>query len=63
MVHNGDLGLLSDYIVVGLDGGFEVFPQLLEVPRDVSGYIWLCEDYKDVYWTFSWRRGLCYSYG
>jgi len=38
MVHNGDLGLLGDYIVVGLGEGFEVLPQLLEDPRDVSGY-------------------------
>ena len=38
MVRDGDLSLLGDYIVVGLGGGFDVLPQLLEDPRDVSGY-------------------------
>ncbi len=38
MVRNGDLSLLSDYIVVGLGGGFKVLPELLEDVDDVSGY-------------------------
>lgn len=38
MVRDGKLDLLSDYIVVGLGGGFDVLPQLLEDARDVSGY-------------------------
>ena len=38
MVRDGDLSLLSDYIIVGLGGGYDVLPQLLEDPRDVSGY-------------------------
>lgn len=38
MVRDGDLDLLGDYIVVGLGGGFDVLPQLLEDVRDVSGY-------------------------
>ncbi len=38
MVRDGDLSLLSDYIVVGLGGGYEVFPQLLNEVNDVSGY-------------------------
>ena len=38
MVRNGDLNLLGDYIIVGLGGGFDVLPHLLEDVRDVSGY-------------------------
>jgi len=38
MVRDGDLDLLGDYIVVGLGGGYDVLPQLLEDVRDVSGY-------------------------
>ena len=38
MVRDGKLDLLGDYIVVGLGGGFDVLPQLLEDAVDVSGY-------------------------
>lgn len=38
MVRNGDLNLLGDYIIVGLGGGFDILPHLLEDARDVSGY-------------------------
>lgn len=38
MVYDGNLDLLSDYIVVGLGGGYDILPQLLEDVRDVSGY-------------------------
>ncbi len=38
MVRDGDLGLLGDYFIVGLGGGYDVLPQLLEDVRDVSGY-------------------------
>jgi len=38
MVRDGDLDLLGDYMVVGLGGGYDVLPQLLEDFRDVSGY-------------------------
>jgi len=38
MVRNGDLNLLGDYIIVGLGGGLDVLPHLLEDVRDVSGY-------------------------
>ena len=38
MVRNGDLDLLSEYIVVGLGGGFNILPQMLSDVVDVSGY-------------------------
>ena len=38
MVRNGDLNLLGDYIIVGLGGGFDILPHLLEDARDVSDY-------------------------
>ena len=38
VVRNGDLDLLGDYLVVGLGGGFDVLPQILEDVEDVSGY-------------------------
>ncbi len=38
MVRDGRLDLLGDYIIVGLGGGFDVLPELLEEPRDVSGF-------------------------
>ncbi len=38
MVRDGNLDLLGDYIIVGLGGGEDVLPQLLEDARDVSGY-------------------------
>ena len=38
MVRDGRLDLLSDYIIIGLGGGFDIFPQLLEDAKDVSGY-------------------------
>ncbi|WFO74824.1 hypothetical protein J4526_07045 [Desulfurococcaceae archaeon MEX13E-LK6-19] len=49
MVRNGDLSLLGDYIVVGLGGGFDVLPQLLEDPRDVSGYARTIKTYTGYY--------------
>lgn len=38
MVRDGDLSLLGDYVIVGLGGGFDVLPQLLEDASEVSGY-------------------------
>ncbi len=38
MVRNGDLSLLGDYLVIGLGGGFDVLPRMLEDVEDVSGY-------------------------
>ncbi len=49
MVHNGDLSLLSDYIVVGLGGGFNILPKLLEDSRDVSGYASTIKTYTGYY--------------
>ncbi len=49
MVRDGDLSLLGDYIVVGLGGGFDVLPQLLEDARDVSGYARTIRTYTGYY--------------
>ncbi len=38
IVRNGELDLLSDYIVVGLGGGFDTLPKMLRDAVDVSGY-------------------------
>ncbi len=38
MVRNGDLDLLGDNLVIGLGGGFDILPQMLENVEDISGY-------------------------
>ncbi len=49
MVREGNLDLLGDYIVVGLGGGYDVLPQLLEDVRDVSGYAKTMKTYTGFY--------------
>lgn len=49
MVRDGDLSLLGDYIVVGLGGGFDVLPELLEDSRDVSGFAKTIRTYTGFY--------------
>ncbi len=49
MVRDGNLSLLGDYIVVGLGGGFDVLPELLEEPRDVSGFARTIRTYTGFY--------------
>jgi len=49
MVKNGDLSLLGNYMLVGLGGGFDSLPQLLEDPRDVSGYARTIRTFTGVY--------------
>ncbi len=38
MVSDGNLELLSEYIIVGLGGGYDVFPKVLDGVEDVSGF-------------------------